>query len=143
MAVANLQEIILTSIMRKNALTADLITLSNQKRLATYSRADEDSLLNCAKAELRANFSEMFDQDESLQDLYDDYTEIPDYVEQMDILTAQYEEKMNELANWELDIDAQMTTDNTELAEINAYLESFKSMESANIQEDFNYGLNK
>ena len=49
---------------------------------------------------------------------------------------------MDELTAWETQVDAQITTDSAELEEVNAYMESLKSMLSSNIQEDFNYSLN-
>ena len=53
-----------------------------------------------------------------------------------------YQDQFDELTAWETAIDAQITTDSAELQEVNAYMESMKTMLSSNIQEDFNYGLN-
>ena len=71
-----------------------------------------------------------------------DYTEIPDFEAEIDKLTAKYQDQFDELTAWETVIDAQTTTASAELEEVNAYMESIKSMLSSNIQEDFNYGLN-
>ena len=76
------------------------------------------------------------------QDLYIDYTQIPSFEEEMDKIAAQYSDEMAELTAWETQLDAQITTDSAELEEINAYIESNKSMLQSNIQDDFNYGGN-
>ena len=52
------------------------------------------------------------------------------------------QEKLDELSAWENNLDAQVTTADTELKECEAYLDSYKQMQSSNIQEDFNFGLN-
>ena len=89
------------------------------------------------------NKASKVEQDEKeLQEEYLDYTEIPDFEDEIDKLTAQYQDQFNELTAWETAIDSQITTDSAELEEVNAYMESMKSMLSSNIQEDFNYGLN-
>ena len=87
-------------------------------------------------------FKVLYEGDEELQEEYLDYTEIPDFEDEIDKLTAQYQDQFNELTAWETAIDSQITTDSAELEEVNAYMESMKSMLSSNIQEDFNYGLN-
>ena len=54
-----------------------------------------------------------------------------------------FQENLDDLTAWETAIDAHITTNSAELEEINAYIESYKSMLSTNIQEDFNYGTSK
>ena len=116
--------------------------LQNQKTLATYSQADAQSLKNAQTREVKDYFKVLYEGDEELQEEYRDYTEIPDFEDEIDKLTAQFQDQFNELTAWETAIDSQLTTDSAELTEVNAYLESMKSMLSTNIQEDFNYGLN-
>ena len=58
----------------------------------------------------------------------------------MNKLTAKYNDEMAELTAWETVLENQITIDSAELEEINAYMESVKSMLSSNIQEDFSYG---
>ena len=62
--------------------------------------------------------------------------------EEIDKITAKFEQQLEELNAWETVIDAQITTNSAELEEINAYLESYRSMLSSNVQEDFDFGLN-
>ena len=142
MAIANLHETIQASILRRNQLNLELTELQNQKSLAIYSQADLQSLLSAEKHSVRDYFKDLYENDESLQELYLDYTEIPDFEERIDRITAEFQDQLDELTAWETAIDAQITTNSAELEEVNAYLESYKSMLSTNIQEDFNFGLN-
>ena len=142
MAIANLHETLLSYKLRRNELNLEITQLQNQKTLATYSQADAQSLKNAQTREVKDYFKVLYEGDEELQEEYRDYTEIPDFEDEIDKLTAQFQDQFNELTAWETAIDSQLTTDSAELTEVNAYLESMKSMLSTNIQEDFNYGLN-
>ena len=147
MAIANLHETLMSYKLRRNALNLEITQLQNQKTLATYSQADAQSLKNAQDRANRAYFKEIYEADQAdggahLYDDYKDYTEIPDFEDEVDKITAQYQDQLNELSAWETQIDSQITTDSAELEEVNAYMESLKSMLSSNIQEDFNYGLN-
>ena len=142
MAIANLHETLLSYKLRRNQLNLEITQYQAQKTLATYSQADAQSLKSAETRAVREHFKELFDGDESLQEQYTDYTEIPDFEAEIDKLTAKYQDQFDELTAWETVIDAQTTTASAELEEVNAYMESIKSMLSSNIQEDFNYGLN-
>ena len=142
MAIANLHESIQLYKLRKNFLNLEISQLQSQKSLATYSQADVQSLRSAETRSIRNHFKEIFDNDPSLQEKYTDYTEIPDFEAEIDKITAKYQDQLDELTAWETAIDAQITTDSAELEEVNAYLESYKSMLTSNIQEDFNFGLN-
>ncbi len=142
MAIANLHETLLSYKLRRNEINLEITQLQNQKTLATYSQADAQSLKNAETHSVRDYFKNLFENDESLQGEYTDYTEIPDFEEEIDKITAKYQDQFNDLTAWETAIDSQITTDSAELEEVNAYMESIQSMLSSNIQEDFNYGLN-
>ncbi len=142
MAIANLNETLLSYKLRRNELNLEITQLQNQKTLATYSQADAQSLKNAQDRANRSYFKGLFEDDPELQEKYTDYTEIPDFEDEVNRITAQFQDQLDELTAWETAIDAQITTDSAELEEINAYMESAKSMLSSNIQEDFNYGLN-
>ena len=142
MAIANLHETIQASILRRNQLNLELTELQNQKSLAIYQQADLQSLLSAEKHSVRDYFKGLYEGDETLQEEYLDYTEIPDFEEQIDRITARFQDQLDELTAWETAIDAQITTNSAELEEVNAYLSSYKEMLSSNIQEDFNFGLN-
>lgn len=148
MAIANLHETIQSSILRRNQLNLEISELQTQKTLATYSQADSQSLLSSEKHSVRDYFKS-FEQKVDGKTVYIyngetylDYTKIPDFEEEIDRITALYQDQLDELTAWETAIDAQITTDSAELEEVNTYIDSYKQMLSSNIQEDFNYGLN-
>ena len=142
MAIANLHEVIQASILRRNQLNLEITQLQSQKTLATASQADLTSLQNAEKHSIRDYFKNLYENDEALQEKYTDYTEIPDFEEEIDKITAKFQDQLDELTAWETQLDAQITTNSAELEEVNAYIESYKQMLSSNIQEDFNFGLN-
>ena len=142
MAIANLNETLLFYKMERNRLNLEITQLQSQKSLGTYSQADIQSLKSAETRALRSKYKDEFDADAALQEKYKDYTEMPDFEAELDKLTAKFQDQFDELTAWETNIDAQITTDSAELEEVNAYMESLKSMLSSNIQEDFNYGLN-
>lgn len=142
MSTANLHETIQASIIRRNQLNLELTEYQTQKSLATYSQADLHSLLSSQKHEVRDYFKALFEGDEALQEQYLDYTQIPDFEEEIDRITAQFQDQLDEMTAWETQVDAQITTASAELEEVNSYIQSWKSMLSSNIQEDYNYGLN-
>ena len=142
MAIANLYETIQSSILRRNQLNLELTQLQSQKSLAIYSQADLQSLLSAEKHSVRDYFKALYEGDEALQEQYLDYTEIPDFEEQIDRITAEFQDQLDELTAWETAIDAQITTNSAELEEVKVFLDSYKSMLTNNISDDFNYGLN-
>ena len=110
-----------------------------------FSQQDQASLKLSEMSEARRYYKDLFDSNnEYYKDLgYVSYTEIPDFEEQVDIITAKYQDKIEELAAWENQIDNELTTASAEYNEAKAYKESFKQMLTTNIQNDFNYGLNQ
>ena len=142
MAIANIHETLLSYKLRRNQLNLEITEYQNQKTLATYSQADLQSLHSADKRAQRDYFKNLYEESPELQEKYKDYTEIPDFEDEIDKLTANFQDQLDELTAWETVIDAQITTDSAELEEVNAYMESIKSMLSSNIQEDFNYSLN-
>ena len=144
MAVASLNEIIQSYIMRRNSINLDLTNYSTQKTLATAQTADlagwKSSRYNAIRSEYKNIFSTSYKDNESYT--YVDYSELPEYQDEISYVDSYYEAKTEDLTAWETQLDNQITTINTELAEINSYLESFKQMLSSNIKTDYNYGLN-
>ena len=145
MAIANLHEVIQNSILRRNQLNLELTELQNRKSLGIYEQADVQSLLSAEKHSIRDYFKSFKQEDGTYLyggKTYLNYTEITDFEEEIDRITAEFQDQLDELTAWETVIDEQITTNSAELEEVNAYLESYKSMLSTNIQEDFNFGLN-
>ena len=143
MAIANLQETLLMYTMRRNALNLEITELQSRKNLAVMDQADVQSLLSSEKHSVRDYFKNLYRNDEELQALYKDYTEIPDFEDEIDKIVAKYQDQLDESTAWETAVDSQITTDSAELEEINAYMESNKQMLSTNIQEDFKFGLDQ
>lgn len=144
MAEAALSVVIQEHITRRNYLNLDITNLQDRKNLAVRSQSDAQVLLNARKNECRTNWKAEFDGKKTYyNDLgYKDYTEIPEFEEEIDRITAEIQDEIDQLTAWETQIDAQITTDSAELEEINAFLDSYKEMLSSNISEDFDYGLN-
>ena len=141
MAIANLSETVKTYILRRNELQMEQQHFFNQKQLAVYAQADANSLLSITKSDIRAKYKELW---ESNPDDYKDcanYTEIPDFEAEIEMIEAKFQDELAELSAWETTISNQITTNDTELQEVNAFLESYKGMLSTNIQGDFNYAL--
>ena len=139
MAIANLNETLLSYKLRRNQLNLEITEYQTQKSLATYSQADLQSLKSSKQHEVRDYFKDLYDNDASLQEAYLDYTEIPDFEEEIDKITAEFQDQLDELTAWETAIDAQITTASAELEEVNAYIGSTKTMLASNIQEDINF----
>ena len=88
MAIANLHETLMSYKLRRNALNLEITQLQNQKSLATYSQADAQSLKNAQDRANRAYFKEIYEADQAdggahKYDDYKDYTEIPDFEEEV------------------------------------------------------------
>ena len=141
MAEANLNETLLFYTMRKNELAVQISQLQSQKTLAAYSQADASSIKAQDEEEVRRYFKALYESDGEYKEKYKDYTQIPDFEEEIDKIAAKYQDQLEQLNAWETELDAQITTNSAELEEINAYMESIKSMLQNNIQEDYNYGL--
>jgi len=144
MAIASLNEIIQSYIQRRNAINLDLTAYSNQKTLSTARTADlaswKAARYNALKTEYKGIWSTSYKDNANYN--YTDYSQIPDYKDEVAYVDSYYEAKVEDLTAWETQLDNQITTVNVELSEINAYVDSFKQMLSNNIKNDYNYGLN-
>ena len=87
-------------------------------------------------------FKNLFETNENDYEDYEHYTEIPEYEEEIDRITAMFQEQLDELTAWETILDSQITTADSELKEVEAFLNSYKTMLTSNIQNDFDFGLN-
>ena len=144
MAVSSLIEIIQSYIMRRNSINLDLTRYSNQKTLSTAQTADLASWKNARYTALRAEYKNIFTATYKDNESYTyvDYSELPEYQDEISYVDSYYEAKVEDLTAWETQLDNQITTINTELSEINSYIDSFKQMLSNNIKVDYNYGTN-
>jgi len=141
MATAVLLETLYSYTIQKNQLTLENTMLQSRKSLVAQEQGDVNLLFNAQKGEIRDNFKELYENDPALQAKYSDYTEIPEFEEEMDKIQAELDKKLDELTNWEVQIDAQITKNSVLLEEISAYEQSFKGMYTSNIQEEYSFKL--
>lgn len=141
MAIANLHEIIQASIVRRAQLQLDISLLQNQKSAAMFSQGEVQSLMASEKSAIRDKFRKLFDETPELQEQYLDYTEMPEFEAELDKVLAKYNEQLEELSTWETLLTNQITVKDTELQELNAYIDSYKEMLKSNIKDDFDFGL--
>ena len=111
MAIANLHETLLNYKLRRNAINLEISQLQSQKTLATYSQADRQAIKAKDEEGVRQYFKALYEGDDDYQLQYKDYTEIPDFEEEMDKIAAKYTDELAELTAWETALDAQITTD--------------------------------
>lgn len=144
MAVASLNELIQSYIKRRNTINLDLTNYSNQKTLSTARTSDLAAWKNSRRTAITTEYKKIFSTTykDDPNHTYVDYSEIPGYQDEIDYVDSYYEAKMEDLTAWETQLDNQITTINTELSEINSYIDSFKNMLSNNIKVDYNYGTN-
>ena len=140
MAEAVLNETLLSYIFRRNQINTQIVQYQNRKTLASSETADLAEWKTARYRSARAMGKDIYtNKYENTSYSYTDYTEIPEYIEEIDYVDAYYEEEISDLTAWETNIDNQITTLSTELQEINSYMESYKSILSENIKNDFNY----
>ncbi len=142
MAIANLHETILTYKLRKNTLQQNMAMLTSQKTLALTQQSELMELKMAEEADIKAYYQGLYDEDECLQCEYDSYADIEAFKEAMFMIQAKNDDQLAELTAWEMAISNQITTDSTEIAEIDAYVESFKGFLSHNLSNDYNVKLN-
>lgn len=141
MAIANLLETLNSYVLRKNVLQGEIMENQALKACAVAETANNNSILSAGKAELRARFKKIYADTPEYQNKYKDYEEIPEFEEEMAKLTAEIQEKLDDLANWELQLNNEQTQMSTEMTEIDAYIDSFKQMLQQNVTNDFNLSL--
>lgn len=143
MAIANLNETIMAYKLRRNRLQLEITNMQSQKRLAVNEQLDFTQLTQARKAEAKNEWKAEYEANK--EGIYADlvsYTEIDEYEDAVEKIEADFEIFNAELTAWETDLDTRIATADTELKEVEAYLESYESMLSNNISNDFDYGLN-
>ncbi len=141
MAEAVLNETLLSYVHRRNMITTQITQMQNSKTLASAQTRDlADWRTNRYKA-VRNECKNIFTTTyvNNPQYTYHDYTEIPEYAEEIEYVDCYYESQVEEMTSWEAILQNQITTLSTELQEINSYMDSYKTMISENIKNDYNY----
>jgi len=124
---------------RKSYLTSRISDLQTYKSLATYAQGDVRSIYAQEKNEVVSFYKSLYKEDEEYNGKYTDYTEIPEYQEEIERLSAKMQEELEALDAEATQRNQEITVASAELEELNAYEESWKSMLNSNIQNDFNY----
>lgn len=143
MAYANLNATLIAYKLRRNGLNVEITNMQSQKRLALNEQLDFAQLTQAKKAEAKNEWKAEYEANK--EGIYADlisYTEIDEFEDAIEKIEADFEIFNAELTAWETDLDTRITTADTELKEVEAYIESYDSMLSSNIQNDHNYGLN-
>lgn len=138
MATASLNETLLSYIYRRNQINTQITQHQNSKTLAAAETADLADWKNAKYQSLRVECKHLYST-QYKDSTYVDYTQIPEYKEEVEYIDCFYEAEEEDMSNWENALENQITTLSVELSEINAYMESFKSMLSENAKNDYNY----
>ena len=140
MAEAILNETLLSYVHRRNQINVQVTQLQNSKSIAAAETADlahwKTSKYQALRAECKNIFSTSY---VGSTFSYTDYTQIPEYTEEVEYIDCFYEAEVEEMTAWETQLENQITTLSVELQEINSYMDSYKSMLSENIKNDYNY----
>ena len=138
MATASLNETLLSYIYRRNQINTQITQHQNSKTLAAAESADLADWKNAKYQALRTQCKNLFSTT-YVNSSYVDYTQIPEYKEEVEYINSYYEAEEEDMTNWENALENQITTLSVELSEIDSYTESFKSMLSENAKNDYNY----
>ena len=149
MAEANLQLSIQSYIIRRNEINNLLSDLADQKMLISYQQMRNTTKANAMKSALRQQWDKKWNEEfdmasdqDAFMEKYGDYSAMEGYKTALESMNAELARLEEELTAKENHIDNQVTTNSTELSEIAAYMDSYKSMMKSNISSDFKYGLN-
>lgn len=140
MSEAILNETLLSYVHRRNQINTMITRYQNTKTLATAQTRDLADWKTAKYTALRTECKNIFSV--SYKDStfgYADYTEIPEYTEEVEYIDCYYEAEMADNTAWETQLENEITTLSTELQEINAFMDSYKTMLSDNIKNDYNY----
>lgn len=140
MAEATLNETLLSYVARRNQINLQVTQFQNTKTTVSAETADLAEWKNNRYSALRTECKNIFStkyQDSTYT--YVDYTQIPEYTEEITYIDCFYDAETEDLTTWEGSIDNQLTTLSVELQEINSYMDSFKNMLNENIKSDYNY----
>jgi len=140
MSIANLQESKLEAMLRISDISYDITVLQNKKTLKVAERSDESFLNIARQKEIRSYYQNLYNDNDELQEQYFDYTQLPEYQFEIDILNAEHQMKLEELANAEGALDEENTVLGVELQEAKTYLESVESMLKSSFQDEFSFG---
>ena len=139
MSEAILNETLLSYVHRRNQINTMITQYNNSKTLASSQTADLADWKNAKMSALRVECKNIFSTTYKDSKEYADYTEIPEYQEEVEYIDCYFDAETADVTAWEVQIDNQITTLSAELQEINSFMDSYKTMLSDNIKNDYNY----
>lgn len=125
MAIANLQEMLLSYTKQQTAINEKLSGVMMNTAFATRSYAEKQKQYN-----------------EQVQNYYYQYYEDdPDmYYDLVELIENEHELDLARLESWEANLEAEKNELETQLNEITTYKENWTKLLSGNIKKDFTYG---
>ncbi|MCM1010359.1 MAG: hypothetical protein NC390_05740 [Fusobacterium sp.] len=125
MAIANLQEMLLSYTKQQTAINEKLSGVMSNTAFATRSYADKQKQYN-----------------EKVQNYYYEYYESDKdtYYDLIELVENEHELDLARLESWEASLEAEKNELETQLNEITTYKDNWTKLLSNNIKKDFTYG---
>lgn len=142
MAIAAAHTQLLSLILRESDLNYDIMKINNLKRLAVYESSDANNKLSAEKNNLRRIYKAEFEANPGKYANCDDYTDITEYEEALDIATTAFNNELERINEYEEFLNRKLTVDSAELQEVQVEKDSLENTIKGNIDHDFAYGLN-
>ncbi len=125
MAIANLQEMLLSYTKQETAVNEKLSTVMMNTASATRSYASKQQQYN---EQVQNYYYEYYEQDPDM------------YYDLIELIENEHELDLARLESWESNLEVQKNELETQLNEITTYKENWIKLLSNNIKKDFTYG---
>lgn len=125
MAIANLQEMLLSYTKQETAINEKLSTVMMNTASATRSYATKQQQYN---EQVQNYYYEYYEQDPDM------------YYDLIETIENEHELDLARLESWEASLEVQKNELETQLNEITTYKENWTKLLSNNIKKDFTYG---
>ena len=125
MAIANLQEMLLSYTKQETAVNEKLSTVMMNTASATRSYASKQQQYN---EQVQNYYYEYYEQDPDM------------YYDLIELIENEHELDLARLESWESNLEEQKNELETQLNEITTYKENWIKLLSNNIKKDFTYG---
>lgn len=125
MAIANLQEMLLSYTKQETAINEKLSTVMMNTASATRSYATKQQQYN---EQVQNYYYEYYEQDPDM------------YYDLIELIENEHELDLGRLESWESSLEVQKNELETQLNEITTYKENWTKLLSNNIKKDFTYG---
>lgn len=125
MAIANLQEMLLSYTKQEASINAQLSTVMMDTASATRSYATKQQQYN---EQVQNYYYEYYEQDPDM------------YYDLIEAIENEHELDLARLESWEADLEVQKNELETQLNEVTTYKDNWTKLLSNNIKKDFTYG---